>query len=158
MNVSWCILTLVFSKLYIYTCVCVLSFLLCIWLLSVDELLCSIYMFCFPIEEDHYNKIMNPRLFRLSFLFGGLFILYKLRVIEENPWTKPQMQIFFLKRASLYALSKRMRMNIVNTEIMPIYYWFLLKLLLFWPEICQMRTRPPCTQKTWLRSRWEPGR
>jgi hypothetical protein len=30
------------------------------------------------------------------------------------------VQIFFLKRASLYALSKGMRMNIVNTEIMPI--------------------------------------
>jgi hypothetical protein len=121
-------------------CVCVCSFFSIAYMAVVWW---WAFMFYIYVLLPNWRRII-----RLSFLFCGLFILSNLWV---NPWTKPQVQIFFLKRASLYALSKGMRMNIVNTEIMPILLILVEVPTILWPkilyQICQMRTWPSCTQR-----------
>jgi hypothetical protein len=126
----------------IYMCVCARVFFLfyCVYGCC---LMMSFYVLYIYVLLPNWRRII-----RLPFLFCGLFILSNLWV---NPWTKPQVQIFFLKRASLYALSKGMRMNIVNTEIMPILLILVEVPTILWPkilyQICQMRTWPSCTQR-----------
>lgn len=69
------------------------------------------------MKEDHYNE-SKAIYFRLSLLFCGVIILsnvtYELlmEILEESL----EVQIFFLKRASLYGLSTGMGMNIVNID------------------------------------------